>query len=105
MTISINPPPRDKCCECCGRNVKVLKPFGKEGDPLNGNFEGALLIKTFRAMAKPPTKEQEIKWIELHGIEDYEMNHQLSATIGASWECRDCMCLNEDEWWKVKRGG
>jgi hypothetical protein len=43
--IMINPPPKDRCCECCGRHISELKPFGKAGDPLVGYFEGKLLIK------------------------------------------------------------
>jgi len=46
MQISINPPPPDGCCEHCGKSVKELKPFGKAGDPLVGDFDGALLVKT-----------------------------------------------------------
>ncbi len=61
-TISINPPPRDRACECCGR--KDMKPFGKAGDPLVGDFDGALLVKTFRG---------------------------FDGCVGASWECRDCI--------------
>lgn len=67
--ISINPPPRDGNCECCGKNVKDLKPFGK------GGFEGALLVKTFR---------------------------DFSGCISASWECRDCIILNDKEYFNKK---
>ena len=46
--ISINPPPADGRCNCCGRHLSELKPFGKAGDPMVGDFDGALLIKKFR---------------------------------------------------------
>ena len=72
--ISINPPPQDGNCEVCGKNVKDLKPFGKEGDPLVGDFNGALLVKTFRGQ----------------------------ECIGASWECRDCIILSDKEYWEKK---
>jgi hypothetical protein len=51
---NINTSPADGRCDCCGRSLDELKPFfGKAGDPLVGDFPGALLIKTFRAMALP----------------------------------------------------
>jgi len=65
--IYINPPPQDKCCQCCGKNAKDLKPYGKAGDPLVGDFDGAILLKTFRT---------------------------VDGTTSASWECRDCICLS-----------
>jgi len=65
--ILINPPPRDRCCECCGN--KNLKPFGK------GNFEGALLVKTFR---------DRMGW------------------ISASWECKDCLFLSDEDFGRKK---
>jgi hypothetical protein len=37
--ININPPPSDCRCECCGKHISELKPFGKAGDPLVGDFE------------------------------------------------------------------
>jgi len=49
--LHINPPPQDRRCECCGKHTSELKPFGKAGDPLVGDFDGKLIIKTFRAMA------------------------------------------------------
>ena len=36
----INPPPQDGTCTCCGRHISELKPFGKAGDPLIGDFDG-----------------------------------------------------------------
>jgi len=113
VNISINPPPTDKCCECCGKNIKELKPFGKEGDPLVGNFEGALLLKTFRTMAletkevndfdKTYTTEPEM--IKKYGIEKYNellFRSQLEGTVEASWECRNCIILSEEDYFKIK---
>jgi len=59
VKIHINPPPQDKRCERCGRHISELKPFGGAGDPLVGDFSGALLIKTFRSMADFTEKEHE----------------------------------------------
>lgn len=35
-------------CDCCRRPLSELKPFGKAGDPLVGDFDGAFLIKDWR---------------------------------------------------------
>jgi len=102
MKISINPPPTDKSCECCGKNVKDLKPFGKAGDPLVGDFNGALLIKTYRTMA-PHLDEVELeRKFDGHCTEDKEFYEQAMDTVGASWECRSCIVLGDD-YFKVKR--
>ena len=34
----------DRRCGCCRRPVAELKPFGKAGDPVVGDFDGAFLI-------------------------------------------------------------
>jgi len=176
-TISINPPPRNGNCECCGKNIKDLKPFGKAGDPLVGDFDGALLVKTFRSMGPKQSKwkvddmmiqgrkltknekkehdalynKQKIpqlnwkkevmkdiytidikllskaeekryrilekkhnysfphldeeKFIEKYGkqdLEDFWFHEQISGTVSASWECRDCIVLSEEEYFNRK---
>ena len=119
--IRINPPPKDRRCECCGKAISELKPFGKEGDPLNGNFDGSLLVKTFRSMAPEIKDEEFLKFQEDH--EKYEdfyqevidrfgkdeaerlfAQDQLSSTVGASWECRDCIVLSSEKYFKVMDG-
>jgi len=99
-TIAINPPPKDRCCECCGRHTSELKPFGKEGDPLVGNFDGALIIKTFRPMALPKSEKELNELPE----EDRDLYEQVMNTISASWECRDCVVLFADDYFKKKFG-
>jgi len=74
--VRINPPPSDERCECCGRHVSELKPFGGPGDPLVGDFSGALLAKHFRRIC---SEEQ----------------------VDASWECRDCFVLSDEEFRKI----
>lgn len=74
--ILINPPPQDMKCECCGKHIDELKPFGKEGDPLKGDFNGSKLVKIFRG---------------------YDTEH--GRNVYASWECRDCIILNEDDYY------
>lgn len=109
MTLIINPPPTDSCCMVCGKNVNELKPFGKAGDPLVGDFDGAKLVKTFRSMAKPieeyeiilneigPNAEYITEVEEKYGVSKVNQAiHycQFSDTIAPSWECRDCIILD-----------
>lgn len=118
----INPPPHDGRCNCCGRHLSELKPFGKAGDPLPGDFDGALLVKTFRGDALLDDEIDKIMWgffdgccskedydkaegklIEKYGQEKAEemmMYHQLSRTVSPCWECRDCIVLDTDEFYK-----
>lgn len=119
--IAINPPPRDRKCECCGRHVSELKPFGGAGDPLVGDFSGAYLVKMFRAMqgripeydkiidelteqcrAVDSFDEFENMLIERVGKEKAEQllfYDQLVSTVEASWECRDCIVLDGDDFY------
>lgn len=103
--IYINPPPQDKKCERCGKHISELKPFGKAGDPLNGDFNGALLLKTFRPMCEETIEEYEKILAECTGdnTEELELKYgkekvehtflydQVKNTVAASWECRDCI--------------
>jgi hypothetical protein len=80
MKIYINPPPSDAKCEVCRKHVLELEAFGGAGDPLVGDFKGAKLVKTFRA--------------ELRGTDNEQ--------VGASWECRDCIVLDDEEYDKKR---
>jgi hypothetical protein len=73
-SISINPPPADGKCQGCGRSLEELKPFGKAGDPLVGDFDGELLVKRWRRMIPY----------------DYDQT-------ASSWECRNCIVLDGEE--------
>lgn len=119
-TIRINPPPHDHRCEVCGKGEKELKPFGKAGDPLVGDFNGAYLVKTFRSMAMPVENKKFIKLLKEHEKKDswdgFEkaldkefgkeeakqilFRDQLANTVEASWECRDCAVLDGEEYFK-----
>jgi hypothetical protein len=126
--IYINPPPRDLCCECCGRHISELKPFGGAGDPLIGDFSGALLLKTYRSMAPQPdnewtrrsheiektnlTDEEKLqKWkslenklIKTHGeetVKGWQLQEDAANTVGASWECRNCIILYDTDYFKL----
>lgn len=123
--ININAPPADGSCDCCGKPLKELKPFGKAGDPLVGDFSGALLVKKWRWMAPPdeevnrimdrffgrdPTKDEyeraKRRLIKEYGREEaerLELHHSLSTTTSSSWECRDCAVLDVYEYFEIRK--
>jgi len=119
--ININPPPEDGGCECCGKHISELKPFGKAGDPLVGDFNGALLVKVWRLDFPPNEEAESIKeefYRDCHSKEDHRRADErliqkygkeeaekifsfLSAhsQVGAFWLCRDCIILSEDDFY------
>jgi hypothetical protein len=121
--IIINGPPEDGRCQCCGKHISELKPFGGPGDPLAGDFTGAYLIKMFRLEFPIDNREAwtavtEVVWkgngelvmgnellellIARHGTkkgqEYYEWWINYDYLVGKSWECRDCVCLDDFEY-------
>jgi hypothetical protein len=123
--ININPPPEDGRCRCCGRHISELKPFGEAGDPLVGDFDGALLVKKYRFDAPPNEEVDEImkeffgtgcssedyakardKLIEKYGQEEAEemmYYHANSGYVSKSWECRNCACLSTKRFHLMQR--
>ena len=113
----INPPPEDGKCMCCGRHISQVKPFGKGGD-FRCNFDGALLVKNFRAEgpydeeaeqameeALNQAPEDPYAWLESKygrekGTKLYSTADAYSWTV-KSWECRDCFILGEEEYFRV----
>jgi hypothetical protein len=113
--VYINPPPADKKCQRCSKHIDELKPFGKAGDPLVGDFEGAKLVKTFRCMVEEDIPEfdnilsymaekaDSRGWENAEYMAEQEFGKdrveqamfydQLRSTVEASWECRDCIIL------------
>ena len=121
--VSINPPPEDGRCDCCGRHISELTPFGKAGDPLVGDFDGELLVKKWRAVGPYDEKaEQALKYVEklmekegcagddplnmmikIYGKdkgERYLFTVEAFSQVGSSWECRDCAVLDEEEYFE-----
>ena len=119
--ININPPPSDGRCDCCGRHISELKPFGGPGDPLVGNFTGSFLVKGYRnlgsydADAEKAYEEAKnryeadgfddpLDWmIDKYGkekAEDLYYANEGYYQVGSSWECRDCMVLDMDDYFK-----
>lgn len=119
---NINPPPEDGRCDCCGRHISELKPFGKAGDPLVGDFDGALLVKTFRPVGPYDEEAEKLynTWFaDCESHEEYEetekalkrkygeekvdsvmIRTEAYAQTGASWECRDCCILDDDQYFE-----
>jgi hypothetical protein len=127
--VIINGPPRDGICEVCRRHLSELKPFGGPGDPLEADFTGEeadftgeLLVKTWRhggpydEEAEKTMEEAEketqgsndpLPWlITKYGKEKAEeilSSVQLYGAIASSWECRDCIVLDDDEYFERLR--
>ena len=119
--ININPPPSDGRCECCGRHISELKPFGGPGDPLVGDFTGAYLVKKYRPHG-PYDEEAELAYekaqrcyenegfnneldymIHKYGEEKGKMLCQIveaHGIVGKSWECRDCAVLDTNDYFE-----
>ena len=121
--ININPPPEDGRCDCCRRDFSELTPFRKTGDLLVEDFDGELLIKTFKAIGKYDEQDRKawkrvekimekegcardgpLDWmIKIHGKEKGEQHLYavgLYSQVGSSWECRDCVVLDEKEYFE-----
>ena len=124
----INPQDKSRRCACCGRHISKLTPFGKAGDPLVGDFDGALLLKIYRPAG--PYHEQAEKafkrvekimeeegragedpegWmIKIYGKEKGQqfLNAVYAyGCVGSSCECRDCIVLDTEEYFEqlIKR--
>jgi hypothetical protein len=101
-------------CNCCGKSADKLKSFGGPGDPLVGDFNGALLVKKKRPAYV--LTEEENKLIEENqeivacdekeaiklpkekygeGVDEGLWFKGMAAiSVGSSRECRDCAVLD-----------
>jgi len=122
--IHFNAPPRDERCECCGRHIRDLKPFGGPDDPYN-EFTGGYLIKKYRPTGPFDQAAMDLflKWFEKcdspqgYRVKEAELARKYgerevrrvmitalaSKQVGASWECRDCCILDSDEYFAKLR--
>ena len=118
--VFLNPPPEDGKCQCCGKHISQLKPFGKAGkSKKKGYFDDALLIKNFRSEgpyneeaeatmeeANKQAPEDPRGWLMAkYGNEKGESLYSIAEAhswVVKSWECRDCIGLNEDEYFERK---
>jgi hypothetical protein len=125
--INVNPPPEDGRCQCCGRHLSEVKPFGGPGDPLAGDFTGARLLKRFRPNVPPDSEawigvsEVLLEQLDLEknadnllqllitrfgrekGRKFYDWYVGYPYLVVKSWECRDCACLNDLEHWDKRK--
>ena len=113
-------------CNVCGRPISELKPFSGFDNPFdsffNGYFNGAFLVKNYRPTGPHNEEaERELKeydeteyvkskkgekfmtfddWLltkyEKQEAEYMSFCTQAHSLIGSSWECRDCILLDED---------
>lgn len=117
--ININPPPADDRCDCCGRPISQLKPFGKTEAPFFlVDCERAYLMRTRRPYG-PKDKEALKAWDEAvdssdNGEGDPEdiliakygekkgqeliCRLQICTETVSSWECRDCIILTKAQY-------
>jgi len=113
-------------CYCCKRALNDLKFFGKSGDPIEGDFEGAVLVKRSRPFDPPDEEASKIygqffaqcktesdhkrarkRLVQKYGqekAEDIEIKHLMSETFFNSWECRECIVLDDDDYFAVLHG-
>ncbi len=124
--IIINGPPSDGRCEVCGRHMRELTPFGSPGDPLVGDFTGELLVKRFRPdfplpdeireVNKRAKKEESIRsqddcdswFIANYGEDELKKLDKIFEEwqeagfnqVGKSWKCRNCIVLDNDEYFE-----
>ena len=119
----VHPPPSDGRCMCCGRYLDELTPFGKMGDPILGDYEGALLVRRLRPMTPPPEEHLRI-WKEFYGecntdtdrrkarrmlvkeygeqkahiLDQYHVRPPIAKRLFFNWECYDCIVLDDSEY-------
>jgi hypothetical protein len=106
----------DGRCDCCGRQISELEPFGKGKDESGFETEGRYLVKTWRPLGvydeEAETAIQEAfqsyaedgyeDWwaclIDKHGKEKADFLFDLSKayhTIDGEWVCKDCINLDQ----------
>lgn len=119
--ININPPPANGRCQCCGRQLSELKPFGTAGNPLEFDLDGELLVSSWRRLC-PRDENSERLFAKYFGNcrteEDFEFERKLfddeygqgeasnllmfmnaSSLMESVWLCRDCIVLSEEEYY------
>jgi hypothetical protein len=119
--ININPPPLEGHCQCCRKHISELNPFGGLGGPFEEDFSGAMLVKILRFFGpffekeESAYKEAQMRF-EKEGFPDAEAYladkygpeeaQYISGAVEAagynspSWECRDCVLLDWNEYIK-----
>jgi hypothetical protein len=124
--ININPLPQDGRCDCCGKHISTLKPYGKVGDSPFCYFRGALLVKEARPAyaydendgkawdyvkklmkSERQADHDELDWLsQIFGKEIGKRYYFLMLAYlqtRSSWEFRDCAILDEGEYFKKRQ--
>jgi hypothetical protein len=120
----INPPPQDGRCYCCGRHISELEPFEKDEDDFVFDLDGEYLVKAWRPAgpydegAEQAVREAEqrfseegfdgpLEWlIDVYGEGKGKSLMYAAEAFGTScadWLCRDCIVLDEDEYFEKLR--
>jgi hypothetical protein len=105
----------DHRCDCCGKHVSELIPYGGPGDPLQGDHTGMLLVRQYRPMFDTRKEEKAFQeaqkryeedgfkdpeqWlINKYGKERAKEIHEREGVgyTTKSFECRDCAGTIED---------
>jgi len=102
--LNLNAPPADGKCQCCGRHITELKPFGNSSDPL---FCGAFLIKIFRPEWFLGPAQLDVVYESSERLPDdpnvwVVPSFEFFNGCEVSWECCDCVGLNNTEYFKKK---
>ena len=112
-------PPADFRCDVCKKLVSELKPFGCPGDPLVNDHTGELVVERWRPFVLLNQKaanawvhaliqagDNLLSWfVERYGEEDGNELYGLAQDMdgSGSWECRDCIVLEDEEYFEKKR--
>ena len=113
--------PEEWCCQCCGRPESQLKPFGKAGDPLVGDFDGAFFLRDYRADGPYIEEAEIIHSASFNGGKQYEEAQRwliknfgkddayfiiaidsLGAQVGGVTLCRDCFVSDYDDYYEKR---
>ena|SRR5208337_4839460 len=118
-TLAKSTPPPDFRCDVCHKLVSELKPFGGPGDPLVGDHNGELVVEKWRPFVYLNQKganawvhglimapDNLLSWfIERYGEEEGNELYNVAQDVdgSGSWECRDCIVLEDEEYFEKKR--
>ncbi|MGA3116887.1 MAG: hypothetical protein ABSF90_20900 [Syntrophobacteraceae bacterium] len=109
-------------CDGCNREPSELDPFGKSGDPICGDHEGKVLVKTLRPIYQPNKKFDELIESYFKDCEtgedftkalkciaepiDGQMRYVLMQYVKALdeadvvWLCRACIIKTDEEYFR-----
>lgn len=81
--IRVNPPPKDLCCEVCGRNVSELPLHDEKSIP------PSILLELIQAHDITPDNKLTKNFRRFNGVQP--------NVVYPSWECVKCMSLSDDQ--------